>query len=314
MPSEDFFASRKAAAVFKHGILKRYPVVFASKTGVAVAGNRVVFLNGYAGRGQYKDGSPGSPLLLSQCAEYVEKHRNVLGFFVEQDDDNYANLTRVLAESGGNTQRVVRHGSLDEHLPEVLTLAKDASLFAFLDPFGPALDFKTIKSRLLLRPSWPPTEVLLHFSVSSVARMGRAVRAARVSHATLPEGEHKTADLLNRFLGGTWWQDHLATVTDTADEQRATDAALRVAERYQGMVAAGTGFRSVSIPVRPRPDLLPRYVLVLFTRSVEGVWYFVDAVWKGRSGVARRVDRGPATQTRQAWPGLVVRRGCLGCV
>jgi hypothetical protein len=50
----DFFESRKAAAVLKHGILSRYPVIFASKTGKDVENNRVVFLDGYAGRGEYE--------------------------------------------------------------------------------------------------------------------------------------------------------------------------------------------------------------------------------------------------------------------
>ncbi|MGH8922338.1 MAG: hypothetical protein ACRD0H_29040, partial [Actinomycetes bacterium] len=50
-------------------ILSRYPAVFAAKTGMA--GRRVVFLNDYAGRGEYEDGSPGSPLLLARTAEYV---------------------------------------------------------------------------------------------------------------------------------------------------------------------------------------------------------------------------------------------------
>ncbi|MGQ0773734.1 MAG: hypothetical protein ACT4NY_04840 [Pseudonocardiales bacterium] len=52
----EFFRERRAQAVFKHGILSRYPTVFASKTGVT--GRRVVLLDGYAGRGQYEDGSP----------------------------------------------------------------------------------------------------------------------------------------------------------------------------------------------------------------------------------------------------------------
>jgi three-Cys-motif partner protein len=258
MPSnDDFFSTRKAAAVFKHGILKRYPVVFASKTGRDVKEHRVVFLDGYAGRGEYEGGEPGSPLLLSRCAEYVEKNRNVLGVFVEQDDDNFANLERVLRALGGPAKRKLLHGSLDEKLPEALALAEGSALFAFLDPFGPALDFATIRSRLLSRPNWPRTEVLLHFSVSSVARMGGAVRAARANQIDLSPADRKTEARLNRFLGGAWWQDQLINV-DQADERRATEIALDIAERYRQMLVAGTRFTSVSIPVRPRPDLLPK--------------------------------------------------------
>jgi three-Cys-motif partner protein len=207
MASTDFFASKKAAAVFKHGILSRYPAVFAAKTGKLAIGGRVVFLDGYAGRGEYDDGQPGSPLLLSKCADFVSGFRNVEGFFVEQDPNNYANLVRVLDEKGGSTKRQVRKGSLDEHLPEALRVASGFPLFAFIDPFGPAIDFMSIKTQLLARPAWPPTEVLLHFSVLSVARMGSAVHKARERHGELPEKDRKIADKLDRFLGGEWWQD-----------------------------------------------------------------------------------------------------------
>lgn len=281
--NEDFFATKRAAAVFKHGILKRYPVVFASKTGRNVEDHRVVFLDGYAGRGEYDDGSPGSPLLLCRSAEFVEKYRNVLGIFVEQDNDNFANLKRVLDAEPGLTRKVLLHGSLDQHLATALSMARDASLFAFLDPFGPALDGKLIKSDLLGRPSWPRTEVLLHFSLSSVARLGSAVRAAKVAHGELRPADRKTARRLTTFLGGDWWQEHFADVTSRTDERRATDVAMDVAERYSSIMATGTPFRAIRMPIRPRPDLMPKYVLVLFTQSSEGAWCFADSV--GRAGV-----------------------------
>lgn len=283
MAGSEFFASKKSAAVFKHGILSRYPVVFASKTGANSDGNRVVFLDGYAGRGEYDDGQPGSPLLLSRCAEFVSGFRNVEGYFVEQDPENFANLQRVLDAKGGPTARHVRHGSLDEHLPEALRIAHGVPLFAFLDPFGPALDFARVKADLLGRPSRPPTEVLLHFSVLSVARMAGAVHKARQRNTALPVGDRKTAERLNRFLGGDWWQEHFADIRGEDDEQRATDIAMRVCDTYEKRLTAGTRYQAIKMPVRPRPDLLPKYVLVLFTASSEGAWHFADAV--GKAGV-----------------------------
>ncbi|MFC6019348.1 three-Cys-motif partner protein TcmP [Plantactinospora solaniradicis] len=278
--NDDFFATKKAAAVFKHGILSRYPVVFAAKAGMNVQHHRVTFLDGYAGRGRYDDGQPGSPLLLVQSAEQVEKFRSVRAIFVERDDDNFKNLSRVLSERGGARKPVLYHKSLDECLPEILSMVKSDALFAFLDPFGPALDYNLLRSGLLGRPSRPPTEVLLHFSVLSVARMGGALRKVRTGGAALTGPDLKSAQHLNRFLGGEWWQQHFATVSDARDEQRATLAAMAVADQYRRMIADGTGFMSMSMPVRPRHDLLPKYVLVLFTRHVEGVWQFADALGK----------------------------------
>ncbi|WP_412743750.1 three-Cys-motif partner protein TcmP [Krasilnikovia sp. MM14-A1004] len=252
---DDFFNSKQAEAVFKHGIIKRYPVVFASKTGVAVKGNHVAFLDGYAGRGQYKDGAPGSPLLFVRAAERLQSIRNIVGYFVEQDDENFADLQQALSDKGGPTPPVLRHGSLDEHLPELLVLTEKAALFAFLDPFGPALDFHLIRNNLLGRPKWPPTEVLLHFSVRSVARMGGAVHAARRTKGRLSEADSKTAARLDRFLDGPWWQDYFAEVHDARDEARATDVALKVCAEYQRRLTSGTRYTAVSMPVRPRPDL-----------------------------------------------------------
>ncbi|HZM82926.1 MAG TPA: three-Cys-motif partner protein TcmP [Candidatus Limnocylindrales bacterium] len=292
--NEDFFITKKAAAVFKHGILSRYPVVFAAKAGMKVPGHRVSFLDGYAGRGCYDDGQPGSPLLLVASAERVDKFRAVRPIFVERDDDNFANLSRVLAERGGAGKPVLYHQSLDECLPQILELVKDDALFAFLDPFGPALDFELLRSGLLGRPPRPPTEVLLHFSVLSVARMGGALRKAQASGAPLTAAELKSAQRLDRFLGGSWWQQHFAAVADVRDQQRATAAAMSVADRYRDMITKGTGFMSVSMPVRPRPDLLPKYVLVLFTRHVEGVWQFADCL--GKAGADWR-----KACTAQAW-------------
>ena len=106
--NDEFFRSLEAAAVLKHGILKRYPVVFPPKTG---QGNPIVFLDGYTGRGEYDGGEPGSPLLLSRCAEFVQGFRDVLAFFVEQDPDSYANLEQVLREKGCPVQREMRQGT-----------------------------------------------------------------------------------------------------------------------------------------------------------------------------------------------------------
>jgi hypothetical protein len=44
--NEAFFQRKQAAAVLKHGILERYPTVFATMTGSSSRGGRVVYLDG----------------------------------------------------------------------------------------------------------------------------------------------------------------------------------------------------------------------------------------------------------------------------
>lgn len=298
MPANsEFFAQPRPAAAFKHGILRRYPVVFAGMAGSVTAG-RVVFLDGYAGSGQYDDGSPGSPLLFVGAAmRSVEMRRTVTAIFVEQHPDRYARLCEVLAaaDAGGVDYRLVA-GDLGAHLPQLLPVAAGCALFAFLDPFGTALDREQLRRGLLGRAGRAPTEVLLNFSVSTVARIGGLLRGAYRDDRVLEDRDRKTVATVDRFLGGTWWQEPFRAVAGEQDLVTATDIALDVANRYCQSLAAETGFRSVSMPVRPAPMRDPKYVLVLFTRHPEGVWKFASAL--GGAGLDWQRAVHDAEQTR----------------
>lgn len=275
--NKEYFRERRAQAAFKHGILERYPVVFASKTGWG--GRPVVFLDGYAGRGEYYDGTPGSPALLAERATAVKDFREVTGIYVEKNRKDFVQLEQVIARYGRPNDQVL-FGDLRAHLPTVLNVAQGAALFAFLDPFGTALDRDQLVGQLLSRPGRAPVEVLLHISVSTVARLGGLLRRRRQDGVRLSVKDQKTIDHATRFLGGNWWQRHFEPVRDAADDEQATTAALRVAEQYQAGVCQDTGFKAVSMPIRTKPTHLPKYVLVLFTRHVDGLWYFADAVGK----------------------------------
>ena len=311
--NESFFVRRKAAAAFKHGILSIYPPLFAGKAG-SVTGGRVVFLDGYAGQGRYDDGTPGSPLLFVQAAR-ANPRREVTGIFVEQDPARCASLRRVLDETDptGAVARIVREGDLGTLLPELLPTTAGAALFAFLDPFGTALNLDRLRGDLLRRPSRAPTEVLLHFSVSTIARMGGILNAAR-ARGGLSIPERKTVARADAFLGGDWWRaefDALRDVipataadgtswidldfdlfdldnaeqaagTDISAMLTATDVAMRVARRFCENLGRQTGYRTVAMPVRPEQGRAPKYILVLFTKNDHGVWYFADAL--GRAG------------------------------
>ncbi|MGH3614182.1 MAG: three-Cys-motif partner protein TcmP [Pseudonocardia sp.] len=295
--NESFFVRRKAAAAFKHGILSVYPPLFAAKAGSVVQGGRVVFLDGYAGQGRYDDGTPGSPLLFVRAAR-ANPQRAVTGIFVERDPQRFASLRRVLdrADPDDSVRRIVREGDLGALLPELMPTADGAALFAFLDPFGTALDLDQLRSGLLRRPGRAPTEVLLHFSVLTIARMGGILNASR-SRGGLSIPERKTVARADAFLGGDWWHSEFDVLrslvppagpdgsTKELDESvllTATDVAMRVAHRFCEGLGRQTGYRAVAMPVRPERGRAPKYILALFTKNDHGVWYFADTL--GRAG------------------------------
>lgn len=304
--NESFFVRRKAAAAFKHAILARYPRLFAAKAGSIVEGGKVVFLDGYAGAGRYDDGSPGSPLLFVRAA-LASPQRTVRAIFVERDQNRFATLCRVLdtADPHRRVPRIVRAGDLGEHLDELMRATAGSALFAFLDPFGTALDLPRLRQQLLGRPGREPTELLLHFSVSTIARFGGILRSARTRNGLTP-AETKTVARADAFLGGDWWHTEFdalpdlrpttpigANVDSLFDESldeafdtlldddvliTATDIAVRVAHRFCHRLGRDTGFRTVAMPVRPEPGRAPKYILALFTRNVHGIWFFADTL------------------------------------
>jgi len=83
--------------VFKHDLLRRYLPQFAGRTGSHAVG--VVYLDGYAGRGRYEDGTPASAELILQIAvnQAAQGIRYRL-FFYEPDEKSYAVLDTVVLE------------------------------------------------------------------------------------------------------------------------------------------------------------------------------------------------------------------------
>lgn len=267
-------------AVFKHAILSTYPVVFASRWGSSWP---VVFLDGDAGRGEYGDGTPGSPVRLSRSANRFGATRDVRGIYVERDPDDFANLRRVLTRYGRPADRVVC-GSVSDHLPAILKSAAGSALFAFLDPLRTGLSREQFAGSLLGRAGRAPMEVVLHLGLDAVARMGALLRT-RLAGAPLSEADVAAIEETDRFLGGIWWQQHFLPVLDTAHEQ-ATAAALRVTQRYLQGICLQTGFRGVCLPVRRLPERQPEHVLVHFSRHRDGLWRFADVL--GRAGLEWR--------------------------
>jgi three-Cys-motif partner protein len=99
---------------------------------LATGHGRVLVLDGFAGRGVYNDGSPGSPIialsrLLGHSAWPRMAHREFVFLFIEHDEANAASLTKAIdafkAEwSAANSQAWpanvkvhVREGTFEDH-------------------------------------------------------------------------------------------------------------------------------------------------------------------------------------------------------
>ena len=101
---------------------------------VATLKKPILIVDCFAGRGEFEDGEPGSPLIiLSIIRKWREKGIAVAGEFIEADQGNFARLEEALA--GSRDFAKPRHGTFDEDFRSLLP-AKQNTVFLYVDPYS----------------------------------------------------------------------------------------------------------------------------------------------------------------------------------
>src|SRR5438067_2203354 len=129
---DDYWEERNLPSVFKHALLDKYVPQFAGMTGSRTNERRVVFLDGYAGRGRYEDDTPGSAERIMKIAQHQFATVGLAWtcFFVEQDAASAAALSEVVAEYVAlGVDARAHHGDVAEILDDVLAAADGRPLF-----------------------------------------------------------------------------------------------------------------------------------------------------------------------------------------
>jgi three-Cys-motif partner protein len=272
-PSQQFFRSKRAAAVLKHAILSRYVVPFASKTGSSSPGHRVVIVDGYAGQGRYDSREAGSPALIAAAARTPAlRGKNVECIFVEKKLKTFKRLCEVLAEEDGEQVTwEAWHGTVLQHLDELLERASGVPLFLFLDPFGLGLPFDVIASVFSRRAGgrFPPaTEVLFRFDAGAIRR----IRGVLHGKGKDPGVRAAQIAALDRAAGGTWWW---------REEDRNLDNTEYVnwfMTRLLRQICVETKCSGWIVQVKQRGGVQPAYYLVFLTRHSDGMEKFAEAL------------------------------------
>lgn len=127
----------------KHDILEGYleawyPILNSTN-------KRIVYIDGFAGPGEYEKGEPGSPLIALRTARdhFLKMKSEIVFWFIEEDEARCKHLREVLKKENKppNFTLHVECGRFDERLTSTLKDIEGqgkqlAPTFAFIDPFG----------------------------------------------------------------------------------------------------------------------------------------------------------------------------------
>lgn len=142
---------------------------------------RLLYVDGFAGPGEYKDGEDGSPIIALKVArdhalkdKLTRKGMDLVFLFIEKDQARHQNLEQKIAQLKPQLPSTFRIGtyraSFEEIFDGVLSdIEKQnkrlAPSFVFIDPFGPTGFPMHLISRLAQQPR---SEVLITFNYQSL--------------------------------------------------------------------------------------------------------------------------------------------------
>lgn len=169
----------RGQTAIKHKILDNYLRAYATilhrgnSTGRRTSLN---YIDGFSGRGVYRDGERGSPIIAMGVADMI--HNDTAGqaslkiHAIELDDENFSSLTQEVQKAKADHPAAVvdlRQGSFTDNIWSIMdSLGEYEYAFVFIDPFGykDAIELETVV-RLISRDR---TEVFITFMSHNINR------------------------------------------------------------------------------------------------------------------------------------------------
>lgn len=308
--NEKFFEDdKKAAAVLKHGVLRRYLAKFSGATSSTSSGKRVAYIDGYAGEGEYVNPrtgvtSEGSPAIALRIAcDQASVGITLSCTFIEKDAESFTALESFVASHAAGSGRALQ-GDAREHLATVMQSCAGMPALVFIDPFGRGPDVVVTVKTILGRDDARPTELLLNLSIQAIRRIG-----ARIWEAQGATGREATLAGLDEWMGGDWWRDIYTSekIMLTPEVDRAHAAATAVAAAYVRKIADAAGCAAYAVPIRRKPSDKELFWLTLFCPRTLALWHFNEVVslaLKEWRGFLADVELAELERTEMETPGL----------
>lgn len=278
MPKEDNvlldFAPHTHA---KHEILRRYVSVWTPILTLGGLNGRVVYIDGFAGSGQYRDSDElGSPQLaldsVLECPAFNRIKAEVSMLFIELDTKRADHLRAILkaryTQIPKNVRYEVRNKEFNEELNKALDgLNKDnkrlAPTFCFVDPFGWSnLDYDTLARFMNEKKA----ELLITFMVGFLSRFTTEERLTSIKNlftdTQLAEINNANGDAKHLLISKLFMDNLKAKIRASNPDKPLYDLSFRTIDQHNNTM----------------------YYLLYLTSSPKGIEVMKDAMYATSKG------------------------------
>ncbi|WP_300713654.1 three-Cys-motif partner protein TcmP [uncultured Brachyspira sp.] len=291
--NEDFFKEQKPWSKTKNDLLKNYLKPYFSK--ILHTKKKICYIDCFAGKGVFEDGSCGSPLLaLDTIYDSINRAQinsipDIECYFIEL---NHAeDLTKNLAKYKNfhsNVNIYIIDGAFETNILSILKKKQDYNIFLYIDPYG----IKALDSNIFIEISrlrLNSIEFLINFNSFGFFR-----EACRVSSIDVVEdkkvninkeleeydmSKNIQVEELNKIAFGDYW---IKTIKDYNKHKNASDAEEDIINNYKLCIAKYYKY-IIEMPIKLNRNYNTKYRLVHITNHQDGCVLMAENMLKRSS-------------------------------
>lgn len=282
--NDDFFDVKKPWSEVKDELLGYYLKPYIQM--ILHTKHPIVYIDCFAGKGKFKDGKPGSPIIainkMQECISQTKiDNYHMKPIFI---DLNYADDLR--ANLSGYGEFDIISGRYEESIKELLSDKSGCNIFLYIDPYGiSALDYGLFQS-FSTQYKFYSIELLINMNSFGFIREGCRVLGAPFEDTTVfedlieyestkLENNAKSIDVLNSIAGGDYWQGIIKS--KKLNEITIYEAEDKFVKKYCDRLRDNYEY-VLNMPLKIKRGQLPKYRMIHATNHVMGCLLMVDTI------------------------------------
>lgn len=279
--TSNFFKTKKGWSIYKDKLLANYLPLYLSK--ILATGRDTLFIDGFAGKGRFDDGTDGSPIIIRDKIEQAHKstkyHSRIIPIFIEYNK-KYANC---LKQSLDRDWCYVLNNDYKEEALKILSRDKnkDRNIFMYVDPFG----IKHLKYAVFseLATNQNSVELLLNFNSFGFIREGCRLLGVEIDDefGSFEEGDDdsfsNSIENMNAIANGTYWQEIIAQKKDGIISGK--EAERLFVQQYINVLSHDFEY-VFEFAIKTGDNKIPKYRMIFATRHIHGALFMCENMIK----------------------------------
>ncbi len=282
--NNDFFKTKKAWSEVKDELLGCYFKPYVQK--ILHTYKPLIYVDCFAGKGKFEDGSPGSPLIaldiIRSCVDSTTmESTDISTHFI---DLNYAEDLQKNLNGYPNVK--IYSGKYEDKIVEILRNKSNCNVFLYIDPYG----IKALNCSLFdnfAQRGFNSIELLINMNSFGFIREACNAMGTKFEDKDLFDDlvEYETSTFvaseksikdLDEIAGGEYWQNIIKDYKENkidgyeAEKRFADQYCQRLRQKYKYVL---------NLPLRIKKGQRPKYRMIHATNHKDGCLLMVDNIY-----------------------------------